>query len=78
MASPSESNSVTIEDPFSRLGVKSYQAVLLPIYELLALISELREPHLSQTGVNYQSLISCLKYAAFLLDKIMTEFLRVN
>ena len=57
MASPSESNSVTIDDSLSPLGVKSYQAVLLPIYELLALLSELKEPHLSLKGLNYPSLL---------------------
>ena len=37
--------------------MNSYQAVLLPIYELLALLSELKEPHLSLKGVNCQSLL---------------------
>ena len=57
MTLPSISNSVTIDDSFSHLGVKSYQAVLLPIYELLELLSELKEHHLSLIGVNYQSLL---------------------
>ena len=58
MAVLSESKSIRNDKSISYLGVKAYQTVLIPIYELLALLNELKESHLPLTGINYQSLLN--------------------